>query len=153
MSKTVSQQVGAYGNMQQKGETIRETESRALLNCANRLSLAQKEWGDVDIYDSAIRHNLELWTLFQSTLAESDNPLPRDLKITLLTLSKFIDKRSFQALSEYDPALLTVLIDINRQIAAGLNAQAEQEVSSSTDMSAGVPAASMGTSSSTVSHA
>jgi len=54
-------------------------------------------------------------------LADPQNPLPRDLKITLLNLSRYVDKVSLRASAEYNPDLLNSLIDINKQIAAGLS--------------------------------
>jgi len=39
----------------------------------------------------------------------------------LLNLSIYIDKMSMRALAEQNPALLNSLIEINRNIAAGLN--------------------------------
>ncbi|MBI1273642.1 MAG: flagellar biosynthesis regulator FlaF [Alphaproteobacteria bacterium] len=115
--------VSSYKAHQQVNETVRETEAKALLSCASRLHKAQNPESGPEFYLDAIRHNQQLWTVFQVTLCEPDNPLPRDLKITLLNLSRFVDKVSLRAQAEYSPALLTSLIDINRQIAAGLNVQ------------------------------
>jgi hypothetical protein len=46
--------------------------------------------------------------------------LPQVLKVTLLNLSRYIDRVSFRAITEFAPQLLTSLIDINRMIATGL---------------------------------
>lgn len=121
MNTQVKQQLGAYATHQQKTETVRETEARALLNCANRLVAAQDPKNGMEAYLDAIRQNQHLWTLFQVTLTEPDNPLPRDLKVILLNLSRFVDKVSLRASAEYNPSLLTSLVNINRQIAAGLS--------------------------------
>lgn len=119
---SVSKQVGSYAQNQQSGESVRETEARALLNCAGRLASAQDINNGYEYYIDAIKHNQELWTLFQVMLADPQNPLPRDLKITLLNLSRYVDKVSLRASAEYNPDLLNSLIDINKQIAAGLSA-------------------------------
>ncbi len=113
--------MGAYAQHQQNSESVRETESRALLNCASRLVAAQDINNGYEYYLDAIKHNQELWTLFQVLLADPQNPLPRDLKITLLNLSRYVDKVSLRASAEYNPEILNSLIDINKQIAAGLS--------------------------------
>jgi flagellar biosynthesis activator protein FlaF len=122
---TTAQQVGSYAQNQRSSETVRETEARALLNCANRLVAAQDINNGYEYYIDAIKHNQELWTLFQVMLADPQNPLPRDLKITLLNLSRYVDKVSLRASAEYNPELLNSLIDINKQIAAGLSTSPE----------------------------
>jgi hypothetical protein len=58
--------------------------------------------------------------MFQVAVCDPDNTLPRDLKITLLSLSRYIDRVSFRAVTKFAPQLLTQLIDINRMVAAGL---------------------------------
>jgi flagellar protein FlaF len=121
------QQVGSYAQNQQTSESVRETEARALLNCASRLAAAQDINNGYEYYIDAIKHNQELWTLFQVMLADPQNPLPRDLKITLLNLSRYVDKVSLRASAEYNPDLLNSLIDINKQIAAGLSTAPSME--------------------------
>ncbi len=123
---TTQQMINAYNGQQRNGDTQRAVEAQALLNCAARLHQAQQPGTDYNLYADQVRHNQRLWTVFQVSLCEEDNPLPHDLKITLLNLSRFVDKVSLRALAEHRPALLTSLIDINRNIAAGLNAVPEQ---------------------------
>lgn len=110
----------AYQSRQRADETIRETEAHALLSCASRLEAVRNGSGSREEFGNAVRHNQELWTVFQVCLCEPDNPLPRDLKILLLNLSRYIDKVSFRAVAENNPTLLRSLININRTIAAGL---------------------------------
>ncbi len=123
---TTQSKIEAYSDQQKTGGSQRAIEAQALLNCAARLYQAQQPSADYATYADNVRHNQRLWTVFQVSLCEEDNPLPRDLKITLLNLSRFVDKVSLRALAEHNPALLTSLIDINRNIAAGLSAVAEQ---------------------------
>ena len=56
-------------------------------------------------------------------MANAENPIPAEIKRNLLSLSAFIDKRTFEAISYPDPAKLDILIAINRNIAAGLQPQ------------------------------
>lgn len=110
----------AYGSYQRTGETIRETEAHALLSCASKLEAARDPSISRADFGSAIRHNQKLWTFFQVCLCEPDNALPRDLKVLLLNLSRYVDKTSFRAVKEDNRQLLNSLVNINRTIAAGL---------------------------------
>ena len=120
-------QVNAYTANQKGGNSQRAIEAHALLSCAAKLKQAQEDGTPYNLYAEVIRHNQRLWTVFQVSLCEDNNPLPRDLKITLLNLSRFVDKMSMRALAEHNPALLGSLIDINRNIAAGLNMTPQEE--------------------------
>ena len=117
----------AYSAHQRKDETVRETEAHALLSCASRLETVRDENTSREDFFAALRHNQELWTLFQVCLCESDNPLPMELKALLLNLSRYVDKVTFRALSEGDRTLLRSLVTINRHLAAGLQKKAEEE--------------------------
>jgi flagellar biosynthesis activator protein FlaF len=123
---TAQNQINAYTGKQKEGASQRTIEAHALLSCAAKLHQAQEPETSYELYAEIIRHNQRLWTIFQVSLCEADNPLSRDLKITLLNLSRFVDKVSMRALAEQNPALLTSLIDINRNIAAGLSTVPEQ---------------------------
>ena len=54
------------------------------------------------------------------------NGLSGELKSDLLSLSLFVDKQTVKALADPRPEHLDVLIEINRNIALGLRAQAKQ---------------------------
>jgi flagellar protein FlaF len=72
-----------------------------------------------------------VWCIFQAELENPANPLPNALKVNLLRLIAFIDKRTLEAIAYPTPEKLTILININQNIAAGLRtrpnaAQAEK---------------------------
>lgn len=117
----------AYATNQRENETIRETEARALLSCASRMEAARNPEVSADDYLEAVRRNEQLWTIFQGCLCEKDNPLPRDLKQLLLNISLYVDKTTFEAKANRNPDLLKSLIDINRNIAAGLSVKPKEE--------------------------
>ena len=116
-----------YFQAQSNVETLRETEAQALLRCALRLEEAQREEVGYFDYCFAVRQNQKLWTVFQASLMDADCKLPAGLIDTLKGLSIYIDRRSLRCIGEFDKALLKVLIDINKQIAAGLMQRAEGE--------------------------
>jgi flagellar protein FlaF len=124
MTATTQDKVGSYAPHQRQNEDGRETDKRALLSCARRLQEALDDGGkDMKAYADAIRHNQHLWTVFQVALCDPANELPKSLKVTLLNLSRYVDRTSFRAISEYMPQLLNSLIEINRIIAGGLSKQ------------------------------
>ncbi|ODN70770.1 flagellar biosynthesis regulator FlaF [Methylobrevis pamukkalensis] len=53
-----------------------------------------------------------------------DNPLPADIKQNVANLGVFIFNHTMKTLIRPEPGKLTTLININRQIAAGLRASA-----------------------------
>ena len=121
MTVTTQEKLGVYAAHQDSEIDGREIDKRALLSCASRLREAlDKGASDMKTYCDAIRHNQRLWTMFQVALCDPENLLPRDLKMTLLSLSRYIDRISFNAVTAFAPQLLTSLIEINRTIAAGL---------------------------------
>ena len=121
-SRNVKSQVAATG------DGSRETDLRAVCACTHRLDDArtrmdadQKSRDNLRLYSEAIRHNQRLWTIWQVALCDPMNPLPENLKTTLLNLSRYVDKVSFEAVGKYRPDLIESLITINRSIAAGLS--------------------------------
>lgn len=126
----MSQEIhNAYTTHQRENETPRETEAQALLSCASKLEAVRQTPNCArEQFLEAIQHNQELWTLFQVCLCEPDNPLPHDLKILLLNISRYVDKTSFRAVAEGNADLLISLININRNIAAGLRVKPPEQI-------------------------
>ncbi|HZT89955.1 MAG TPA: flagellar biosynthesis regulator FlaF [Stellaceae bacterium] len=113
--------MNAYVKQQQAalGAAPQQAEAWALTTAARRLSEA-KGSGDSETILTAVRLNWRLWTIFQSNLADPDCGVPDEIRGNLLSLANFIDKRSVALLLDADPQKVDVLININRQIAAGL---------------------------------
>jgi flagellar protein FlaF len=80
---------------------------------------------DRDAYRAALRLNWRLWTIIQADVSAEDSPLPEEIRQNILSLSVFIDRQTVKALADPDASKLRVLIDINRNIAAGLMANVE----------------------------
>lgn len=119
--------INAYKTIQQDTMDGRDLESSLLIRAAMLLRQCQETWADEGInerLDHALRFNQRLWTFFQAELMEESNPLPKELRQNLLNLSTFVDKRTFDILSYPAPEKLTVLININKQIAEGLASSA-----------------------------
>lgn len=132
MKSQTKNQYSAYSATQRNDETVRETEAHALLNCASKLEAACRPGCSTEDFVSAVERNQELWTVFQSALCDKSNELPRELKTILLNLSVYVDKTSFSALAENNSAYLKTLIDINRNLAAGLSVKPKADGASDT---------------------
>jgi flagellar protein FlaF len=116
-------QLEAYRTVQKTTMSGREIEASVLIAAAMKLKQCQDNWSAKDRdrkLDEALKFNQLVWTIFQGELAKSDNPLPKKIREDLLSLSVFIDKRTFAAMSYPSRDNLTVLININLNIAAGL---------------------------------
>lgn len=115
--------IDAYKSVQLETQNGRELESSLLSKAALLLKVCQENWereGHTERLDDALRFNQRLWTFFQSELLEETNPLPVQLRQDLLSLSAFVDKRTFEVMAYPAQEKLTVLININKQIAEGL---------------------------------
>lgn len=113
----------AYKTVDKKTMPGRETEARVLTQAARKLKDCRDNWSSKDRdekLDDALKYTQRIWSIFQGELSNEDNPLPRQLKINLLQLSSFIDKRIFETMSYPSPEKLTAVININQNIAAGL---------------------------------
>jgi flagellar biosynthesis activator protein FlaF len=118
----------AYDKGKKATGSTRELESAALFKAARMLEQVKTAWEEPERDERlrrAIKHNQQLWTLFQTELVRPDHEMPRALRLNLLRLSAFIDRRSFEVLGKPDPTMLQALIDINRQIASGLASNPE----------------------------
>ncbi len=110
----------AYARTQREGLSDRAIESSALLKCAALLEEAGASDVAYATSSEAVKSNQKLWTLFQIGLTDPENPLPREIKVNLLNLSRYVDKQSLRFLEKADPSILKGLIFINRNLAAGL---------------------------------
>jgi len=95
-------------------------EAYALIELARRMAVAQTEPSDREAVLHVVRTNWKLWTIIQASLVDPDCTVPTAIRENLLSLSNFVDRRSAELLSKPDAAALTTLININRQIGAGL---------------------------------
>ena len=113
----------AYQTVHKNTSSSRELEAAVLFKAARKLEVCVQSWGteghDARL-DEALRYNLRLWTFFQTELGEPEHPLPAEIRRNLLKLSGFIDRQTFTAMATPSAELLSPIISINRNIAAGL---------------------------------
>lgn len=99
----------------------RELEASLLIKAATRLQSVADDWdGRANDLDEALHYNRKLWTLLVNAVTAEDNPLPVGIKTNILALANFIFNQTFKVAADRQPQGLTVLVGINRDIAAGL---------------------------------
>lgn len=124
-------QIRKYERRPQPGNPA-QTEAWALLEAAKRMAVSIMASGDDpkvvrNARKAALRLNWRLWTIFQAELTVERSEVPQDIRVNMLTLCKFVDKHTVGALANPTPEALAVLIEINRNIAAGLAQVPETE--------------------------
>ncbi len=111
----------AYGKVGRQVSNPRELEANLLLDAAARLQAVKDAWAGRDNkLDAALYHNRRLWTLFISAVTESENPLSAEIRQNVANLGLFVCNQTVEIMSDPKPESLGSLIDINREIAAGL---------------------------------
>lgn len=103
----------------------RALEGKILLKAAQKLEdLAKRLSGPDKVsreeIDEALLYNQKLWQLFAEDMMNDDHLLPQEIKNNIASLAVFVFKRSREILIETSPEKFKALININRNIAAGL---------------------------------
>jgi flagellar biosynthesis activator protein FlaF len=119
----------AYDSVNKSTMSGRDVEAAVLTKAALKLKASQDNYarnGHDAYLDEALKYNQRVWCIFQAELENSKNPLPKALKVSLLRLVAFIDKRTLETIAYPTPEKLTILININQNIAAGLRTRPNQ---------------------------
>jgi len=119
-----SSPVDAYERGSKSTASSRDLEAAALFKAARLLEACRAEWdapGCRERVEAALRNNQRLWTLFQSELMRPDHALPTGVRANVLRLAEFVDRRTVDIFSAPESEKLRVLIEINRNVAAGLS--------------------------------
>jgi flagellar protein FlaF len=116
----------AYARTVQASAPAREVEAQALLKAAKQLQDLQSNWSDMDPQriDAALRFNRQLWSIFLSAAQNDENPQPIDVRQKIANIGVFVMNQTVDMQLAPEPAKLNSLIEINRNIAAGLSGRA-----------------------------
>jgi flagellar protein FlaF len=96
-----------------------------LLKSASKLQEVHDSWPrDFSALESVLHYNRRLWTVLVGAVADEDSPLPLEIRNNVVSLGVFIFKQTLELQKDPAPEKLLPLININREIAAGLNAEA-----------------------------
>lgn len=108
-----------YGQVRTTTIAPRAAERQLLRRAAAEIEAAGD---DFPALAAALQRNTELWTTFAVDLAGPGNALPEALRAGLLSLAAFVARHAGEALA--GRAGPGVLCEINRDVAAGLDAAA-----------------------------
>jgi flagellar biosynthesis activator protein FlaF len=115
----------AYAHTSQTTSPPREIEAQALLKAARQLHEVQTNWAGPDKnMHKALLFNRRLWTIFMSAATSNDNPNSIEVRQNIANIGVFVLKQTLDMQMSPDPAKLKSLIEINRNIAAGLSGRA-----------------------------
>jgi flagellar protein FlaF len=114
----------AYARTSQTTSSPREIEAQALLKAARQLQEVQSNWaGPGKALESALLFNRRLWSIFMSAAQTDENPQPIEIRQNIANIGVFVMNQTVDMQLNPDPAKLKSLIDINRNLAAGLSGQ------------------------------
>lgn len=112
----------AYARTAQKVATPRDIEAQALFKAVRKLQEVVDRWDETDegLID-ALMFNRKLWSIFVSDAISDQNPEKIDIRQNIANIGIFVLTQcaALQLKPEVDK--LQALIDINRNIAAGLS--------------------------------
>ncbi|WP_051882074.1 flagellar biosynthesis regulator FlaF [Parvularcula oceani] len=114
-----------YAHMRRQTSSPRAIERSVLTRAASDLAAADPD--TLEGYKAlaeAVRRNTKIWSAMATDLASSANGLPDDLRGQLLSLAVFAEKHGRKVLSGQGDR--QVLININRAVAKGLEAAAQE---------------------------
>ena len=122
---------GAYGdNAQKHTPDQRELEARVLLKSAKMMTDMQDNWEatNKELLNSTLQYNRQIWMMFYDTALENaEGKRPDDLRSNIINLANFVFKRELEVMADPAKEKLDVLININKEIAAGLMTKASQD--------------------------
>jgi flagellar biosynthesis activator protein FlaF len=122
MSKSAAQ---AYSRVANSTASPRDIEAQALLMAANKLQdVMTRSDATVEQTEQALMFNRKLWTVFIGEALSDTNPQPIEVRQKIANIAIFVLSQTLalQAVPQLDQ--FKSLIDINRNIAAGLSGRA-----------------------------
>ncbi|MCF4098832.1 flagellar biosynthesis regulator FlaF [Maritalea mediterranea] len=118
----------AYQQTAKKTASPRELEASLLSKSAAQLQRIRDDWeGKKSELDGALTYNRKLWTVFMTSVTGDDNPLPTLIKQNVANLGIFVMNHTIATLANPEARKLDVLININKELAAGLRTQQAKE--------------------------
>lgn len=115
----------AYSNTAKAAVPPRQLEASLLLKSASQMQDLHDSWsGDQSALEAVLHYNRRLWTVFVGSVSDEECALPQDVRNNVASLGVFIFKQTLDVQIEPKPEKLIPLININKEVAAGLNARA-----------------------------
>lgn len=114
----------AYQSATTRSENPRATEYRLFAQVTRALIAARDNAGDIKVRADALDWNRRMWSTLALDCSDDGNGLPETLRAGIISLSLFVSKHSSAVLRT--GADMDTLIEINRMIMQGLEAQAQR---------------------------
>jgi flagellar biosynthesis activator protein FlaF len=112
---------GVYSAVANRIANARELEAKLLLKAAAQMQLIHDAWdSNKSDLDHVLLNNRKLWTIFLTSVTSDDNPLPPDVRQNVANLGLFVIKQTLTIATNPHRDRLVPLININRELAAGL---------------------------------
>lgn len=117
----MQQGANAYGAVAKQIASPRELEASLLLKAASRLQAIGDAWdGRQGELDDALLFNRKLWSIFLTSVTQEGSELPKEVRQNVANLGLFVMNQTIKLLAEPRKERLGTLVNINREIAAGL---------------------------------
>ncbi len=116
----------AYQQVAKQTVSPSEREADLLAQSALRLQNIRDDW-DASYMDlaSALKFTNSLWGILLAAVVSPESPLPDNIRENVANLGIFVLGRIVEIQLEPAPAKLDAIININRELAAGLRATPE----------------------------
>jgi flagellar protein FlaF len=112
----------AYSKVATQTSSPRELEADLLLRSASQLQVIVDKWDGKksNQYHDALSYNRRLWVILYSAVTSPENPLPIETRQNVANLGLFIFNETIALTSTADRDRIAALVEINRNVAAGL---------------------------------
>jgi flagellar protein FlaF len=115
----------AYARTAQKVATPRDIEAQALHKAIRKLQEVIDRWAETDEgLTDALLFNRKLWSIFVSDAISDENPEKVEIRQNIANIGIFVLTQCAALQQKPEVGALQALIEINRNIAAGLSGQA-----------------------------
>ena len=118
----------AYQQVAKQTVSPRTREADLLSRAAGQLQRIRDDWelNRADL-STALKFNRKLWTILVTSVTREENPLPTPIKQNVANLGIFVLGRTVEMQLTPSPEKLDSIIRINRELATGLRANANDE--------------------------
>lgn len=99
-----------------------QLEAEVLIKYASKLNQIKENWEEnKNCLDDVLEKNRKIWTILVDEINTEENKLPVEIKQNIVNLAFFIFKKTVSVMAHPEPEALDSLININMNIARGLN--------------------------------
>lgn len=111
----------AYQRTAQQTANPRDLEANLLARFASQFQQIRDTWPErADELNGVLNKNRKVWSIFVQAVTKDDHPLPAPVRQNVANLGVFVMGQTYELLNGAEPHKLDALININRQISAGL---------------------------------